>query len=158
MYTVSMDTKRCVACGKTKPISEFYKHSNKRTGYDKYHSRCKPCKNKYQVAWHRKSPERVARAAMDRREHQARRRREAIAAYGGKCTCCGEDNPAFLTVDHIGGGGNKHRRSLGSNEAVYTWLQRNGYPKDGFQLLCMNCNWASSRNGGVCPHVISRAG
>lgn len=151
-----METKRCIACGKTKPITEFYHHSNKRTGYDKYHARCKPCKNQYQIAWHRKNPERVARAAELRRARQAALRRDAIAAYGGKCVCCGEDNPAFLTIDHVGGGGTKHRKSLGGGgEAIYAWLKREGYPKEGFRLLCMNCNWATSRNGGVCPHVKS---
>ena len=31
-------------------------------------------------------------------------------------------------------------------------LKRQGWPKDGYQLLCANCNQGRARNGGVCPH------
>jgi hypothetical protein len=37
-----------------------------------------------------------------------------------------------------------------------TWRrcgQKHGYP-EGFQVLCMNCNWGRYRNGGVCPHEL----
>lgn len=34
-------------------------------------------------------------------------RSEMIAAYGGCCACCGETEPAFLSLDHIGGGGGR---------------------------------------------------
>jgi hypothetical protein len=69
--------------------------------------------------------------------------------------CCGETEPLFLTLDHINGGGNKHRREIkesgkGSG-SFYEWLKRNGYPP-GFQVLCQNCNVGKWRNGGVCPH------
>lgn len=85
----------------------------------------------------------------------------AYAAYGGYvCVCCGETNPLFLSIDHIDGDGNKHRRSMvgkhaknvGASRDLYRWLMRNGYPP-GFQILCMNCNVGKSRNGNVCPHV-----
>jgi len=77
-------------------------------------------------------------------------RRSAIEAYGGKCACCGEAEEAFLQVDHIAGGGNEHRRAIGSSRQIYQWLKRNGYPA-GFQLLCANCNMAKERPDG-CPH------
>jgi hypothetical protein len=31
---------------------------------------------------------------------QDRLREQMIAAYGGKCACCGEDKPEFMTLDH----------------------------------------------------------
>jgi len=84
-------------------------------------------------------------------------RKQVFDHYGQRCVCCGEDNPAFLSLDHVNGDGAKHRRSLGGGErgvgpyTVYKWVVNNGFP-DGFQVLCMNCNWGRARNGGVCPH------
>jgi len=73
-----------------------------------------------------------------------------IAAYGGKCECCGETTPMFLTIDHTNGGGATHRKSINGN--FYRWLRKHGFPRDGFALLCFNCNCGRSLNGGVCPH------
>jgi len=72
--------------------------------------------------------------------------------YGGnppKCACCGETELVFLSIDHINGGGSKHRRKVGSGYLLYYWLINNNYP-EGFQILCRNCNWAKSHGG--CPH------
>ena len=81
-------------------------------------------------------------------------RQEILDAYGRKCACCGEKEILFLEVDHVNNDGKKHRRKLksGSAKAVYRDLQKRGYPKDGFQLLCANCNQGKKRNGGICPH------
>lgn len=103
----------------------------------------------YLREWRRRNPEKSA--AIGRR-HDAKVRAELFAAYGGRCACCGETTPEFLTVDHIGGGGAEHRRSL--SVTVYTDLRRRGYP-DGFRLLCMNCNFAEGKRGG-CPHRLAR--
>lgn len=65
-----------------------------------------------------------------------------------KCACCGEKHLEFLTIDHIAGGGNKHRKSIKQTN-FYAWLVRNEYP-EGYRVLCMNCNW--SRKYGACPH------
>lgn len=76
-------------------------------------------------------------------------------AYGGfKCACCGEDEPEFLQMDHIDGGGTKHRNSLSSSSGFYRWLKKNGFPP-GFQVLCANCNHAKGRLG-ICPHQRAR--
>lgn len=77
-------------------------------------------------------------------------RNEMLAAYGNACACCGETAPAFLTIDHIHGGGTKHRASLPSKN-VYAEIRREGFPKDKYRLLCMNCNFAT-RFGKKCPH------
>ena len=55
----------------------------------------------------------------------------------------------FLQIDHIDGGGTKHRREIGVG-MLYKWLRRNNYPA-GFQTLCANCNFAKGRYG-KCPH------
>ena len=86
------------------------------------------------------------------RKQQAKVRAEVRSHYGNKCVCCGEDEPAFLAIDHINGGGNAHRRKLGmpSGTQFYLWLRRNNFP-EGFQILCFNCNFAKSAHG-QCPH------
>jgi len=80
-------------------------------------------------------------------------RSEMIAAYGGKCACCGELNPRFLTLDHINGGGNTERVGLGwSGSSIANHLKRKGWPQAGYQLLCFNCNCGRAYNNGICPH------
>jgi len=77
---------------------------------------------------------------------------EVIDAYGGKCACCGETRKEYLSIDHIDGNGNKHRRKIGVKDSMglYRWLRRNNYP-EGFQVLCFNCNMGKG-NFSVCPH------
>ena len=77
-------------------------------------------------------------------------REEVITVYGAKCACCGETTREFLTIDHIEGGGGKHRKSL-QGTYFYRWLKNAGFPKDKFQLLCYNCN-CSMAHRGYCPH------
>jgi hypothetical protein len=90
-----------------------------------------------------------------KREHARRWGRklkaEVIAAYGGKCVCCGITEFAFLTIDHIHGGGEAHRRKVGMGKNFYRWLKRNGFPQEEFRLLCFNCNCARGHLG-YCPH------
>lgn len=45
-----------------------------------------------------------------------------------------------LSIDHIHGGGGKHKKIAGSGSRLYYWLKRNNYPK-GYQVLCMNCQF-----------------
>ncbi len=72
------------------------------------------------------------------------------------CKCCGTTEPDFLTIDHIDGGGNAHRKQTGAS-GQYSWIKKNGYPA-GFQVLCFNCNFSkwNPKNGGRCIHAIDR--
>lgn len=67
-----------------------------------------------------------------------------------ECECCHESNIGFLSLDHIHGGGGKHRKAINSN--TYKWIINHNFP-DGYQILCMNCNWGRRING-ICPHKI----
>ena len=80
------------------------------------------------------------------------RKKEIIDIYGGKCTCCDETTYEFLTIDHINDNGASHRREIKNSggTAFYIWLREHNYPKDNYQLLCMNCNFAKSHGG--CTH------
>lgn len=81
--------------------------------------------------------------------------------YGGfKCACCGEDRRLFLSIDHIDGGGNSHRKSISGYKnyggtSFYMWIVYNNFPL-GFQVLCHNCNQGKHLNGGRCPHEDER--
>jgi hypothetical protein len=78
-----------------------------------------------------------------------RERKEVFEHYGKTCACCGESIKEFLTIDHINGGGEVHRKKIGRK--MYRWLVANNFP-EGFQTLCFNCNWGKHINGGICPH------
>ena len=79
-----------------------------------------------------------------------RQRLEVIEAYGGKCVCCGEAHPEFLTVDHVFNDGAEERKTEWSG-TWYAKLKKLGWPKDRYQLLCWNCN-SSKGIHGYCPH------
>jgi hypothetical protein len=99
--------------------------------------------------WKESNPELYKSKAKEGRD---RLRIEVLARYSKgfpACECCGEKNIEFLTVDHIGGSGNVHRRQIGEG-ALYGWLRKNKFP-DGFRVLCMNCNWSIGIRG-YCPH------
>ena len=71
-----------------------------------------------------------------------------------KCQCpsgkCGENRFEFLSIDHIGGGGTKHRKEIKGGEQFYRWIRRNGFP-EGLRILCHNCNMSLGFYG-YCPH------
>jgi len=64
-----------------------------------------------------------------------------LAHYGSKCAICGENHIEFLTIDHIYGGGNQHRKKIRGGTDGYNWIIKNGFPND-LQILCWNCNFA----------------
>jgi hypothetical protein len=68
--------------------------------------------------------------------------------------CCSEATFEFLALDHIAGGGNAHRREIGTGPgdgaSFARWVVKNNYP-DSIQLLCHNCNSAKAFYG-QCPH------
>jgi len=83
-------------------------------------------------------------------------RREMIAAYGGVCTCCQESHHQFLSLEHMNGDGAAHREKVGRNaQAQLVDLKNRGWPKDGYTVLCFNCNIAKGAHG-TCPHVLDR--
>lgn len=136
--------KTCNGCGETKPYDEFHKASGCLGGVA---GTCKECRNERNATWVSANRPTVNAAA-------ARRRLEALRRYSTtpepSCTCCGEGTLAFLTFEHIAGGGNEHRKQTGGGGFI-SWLRRNNYPA-GFEVLCMNCNHGRRVNHGVCPH------
>ncbi len=103
----------------------------------------------YQRNWYDKNRDKHLKSG---RECLLRLRKEMLTAYGLKCMCCGESEPKFLSLDHINGQGNAHRREVGRGHQLMRWLKQRGWPTDNYQLLCHNCNQAKGAYGS-CPHT-----
>lgn len=165
-------TKKCSRCGETKPLDDFYHHSRSKDGHFSW---CKECHNKAGTDWRKKNHARAASTAHKRylrlrdeisrynRDSNQRLKISLVAHYSNntnRCACCGEPDIRFLTIDHINGNGNKHRKSSGcrTGSIFYRWLIKAGMP-DGYQVLCYNCNNARAWYG-TCPHqvVVSNSG
>lgn len=117
----------CYICSRTFPHSSRFFPSHKQMTAGLL-NRCKEC---------------------DRKDHyrQAKARRERDKAkvlrhYCGEtphCSLCGIAEPAFLTVDHVHGGGLRHRKEEKINN-LWRWLIRHRFPEGEFRILCMSCN------------------
>lgn len=105
------------------------------------------------------TPEEVAELRRQEREktkrNQDKLREDVYAAYGGfRCNCCGETERMFLSIDHVHNDGAKERKSgiyKSGGTGFYLWLRKSGFPQ-GYQVLCMNCQFGKHKNGGVFPH------
>lgn len=127
----------CKACGDTKPLTEefFPRSKSRKSGF---HPQCKVCSNSSTSASTR------------------RLKLEMIFAYGGRCSCCGESEEQFLTLEHKNHDGVAHRRTNNfGGVGVWRDLKRRGWPKDAYTIFCWNCNLAT-KNGDPCPHEVAR--
>lgn len=125
--------KVCSICRRSLPISLYGKS---RVMADGFNNLCKECHNK-----------------LSRQKYSTMRHNVIYHYSNGSmdCECCGEGHYEFLCIDHINGGGNKHRVEIGlGTQSFYSWLVRNNYP-DGYRVLCTNCN-SSLGFYGYCPH------
>jgi hypothetical protein len=94
------------------------------------------------IPWE-KRPENKIRVREIQKKYREKLRLQILTHYSGgqpKCAHCNCHDDRVLTIDHINGNGNKHRRNIGAGTGFYAWLKRNNFP-EGFQVLCMNCNW-----------------
>ena len=138
--------KKCSRCKIEKENNNFGIDKHMRCGLNSW---CNKCKSEYaKEMWHKKPEEYRER----QRKYNFNRRQKILNAYGNKCTCCGEDTPEFLELDHKNKDGTKHRKQLGTLN-IYPNVIKEGYPKDKYQLLCANCNH-SLGSKGYCPHQI----
>ena len=74
--------------------------------------------------------------------YRDRLKAEAVAAYGGRCAHCGEDDPVVLQLAHrYRDGAARHRESgrrlVGTN--LIRRIKQEGWP-DWILLLCANCH------------------
>jgi len=105
--------------------------------------------------WRKKNPEKVAIISA---RCQSKLKTEVLTHYANgelKCVICGEKRFACLTLDHINNNGNEHRKEIG-NVNMYRFLRAQKYP-DGFQVLCMNCQWVKKSEYQIKRRVISKS-
>lgn len=123
-------TKICTKCKRGKPINSFYKDKTRKDNLSCWCGSCLVSANNKQLA---------------------ELKIEVLTHYGYgilACVKCGFSDIRALTIDHINGGGWRHRRKLGlSGNMFYRWLKRTKYPT-GYQTLCMNCQFIKSAEGG----------
>ncbi len=144
-----METKICNKCRKEKILTkEFWKGDKKsKTGLT---SICRDCYNEYRrLARAKKAGYYATERERNYWQHLTacrnlyyRYKEQVFAHYCDgkpKCAKCGFDNPKALSVDHINGKGNEHRKTLGGVNII-KWIVKNNFPED-FQILCMNCQF-----------------
>ncbi len=127
----------CRECNTEKTIDNFYKKSK---DVKTRHNICIDCHKQL--------------LNTQNKQRKRKQRRIVIEHYGGAspvCWCCDEAHYEFLTIDHIDGGGNTHRKTMphGSG-SICRWLIKNNFPP-GFRILCYNCNITRGLHG-YCPH------
>ncbi len=173
------EIKVCRVCNQSKNMCEFPFSKPK----GKYENRCKECRNEKQrrfrqtpksKEWRKnyqqteKYKEQSKECAQrphhkkQARENQRKRRKiikiQVISHYSKeqmKCCRCGFDDMRALSIDHIEGGGVKHRKSLNfiGGCAFYRWLVKNNLPT-GYQVLCMNCQFIKRVENQECTPYI----
>lgn len=165
--------KTCIDCAQTLPIDSFYTthrggtmprcktcHNKRRYEQRKTHGTCIKCARptventkycEHHLSYLREyNKGRVAKGIAQK--HRDSLRDRVYDHYGRKCVCCGETHWSVLQLDHVNGGGEEHRKSIGTaSHALYRWIIRNNFPDD-IQVLCANCNFSKYRNGGTCFH------
>lgn len=149
--------KICPKCGRDLPLTDFWKDRRRIDGIACY---CKVCARKetikhlpkyehkrkdYTKKFYNNNKEEITALS---REKWRQDRLTCLEHYGGVCACCGENRYEFLAIDHINGGGNRHRSETGGK--IVRWLLKNNLPK-GFRVLCHNCNHSLGMHG-FCPH------
>lgn len=149
---------KCSKCSTEQDPSAFYIEQGR------VKQPCKGCKRRSSSArYQTKKPEILARYhsdayLLDQRTRRSLRRLQVLTHYSQNppsCACCQDDHLEFLTLDHVNGGGTKHRKRITSNTAssggtIYGWVVDHSYP-EGFQVLCHNCNFAKHLHG-ECPY------
>lgn len=84
-----------------------------------------------------------------RKKLRKERRSQVFKKLGSVCKCCGLTDERFLTVDHVYGGGGKHRKRTSDIQILKEVLRE----PEKYQLLCYNCNMAKGVYG-QCPHIL----
>lgn len=139
-------TKFCGGCKRFRRIKFFWKDRLRPDGLQAWCGSCS-ASNQEKNRNRRKDAGLLTLSTLEYR----RLRLEVLSYYSGgkpRCDCCGEERIEFLGMDHMDGGGAKHRASL--KTSIYRFLKKNNYPPR-FRVLCHNCNQSLGQYG-YCPH------
>lgn len=146
--------RHCNGCDQNLPSTSFGLDSLRKS---KLTYKCKLCismycKSRFRISGWSRDYQRKPKQVADKKARYWKIRLELLAAYGGFCTCCGETEWKFLTLEHLAGDGKAHRKAAGGARNSWKDLKNRGWPKDKYTLLCWNCNTAK-RFGQECPHA-----
>lgn len=109
------------------------------------HTRCDQCRDRRKVQTkqaHRKVPKSKGVLIQELKL-------KVLIRLGGTCSCCGESNAKFLTLDHEHNNGRKERMPSRRVSMLRAILRGE---RPDMRLLCWNCNCGRVQNGGICPH------
>jgi hypothetical protein len=163
-----MKTKLCSRCGRQRPLEDFPTHAAGKRGVgrrflcvDHWPEYCAEQRDKHReknkAYWrdrYKNDPGYKAMVKARAKQDGETRRLLVLQHYGGehpRCACCSEGALEFLCLDHVAGGGTKHRDQVRrEGKAMTRWIIDNNFPKM-FRVLCHNCN-TSLGHYGYCPH------
>uniref|UniRef100_A0A6M3LCR8 Putative HNH endonuclease n=1 Tax=viral metagenome TaxID=1070528 RepID=A0A6M3LCR8_9ZZZZ len=155
---VGVNFKSCSKCGKEKPTTDFCKDSYKNDGLASW---CRECQSSKAKIWYANNRDvLLSKFRLTQPDERKELKKRVLTYYGGGIMCCvkcQENDLRCLTLDHINGQGNAHRRLLNIKDSkqMYRWLEKNNYP-EGYQTLCMNCQFKKefSENGYGGSYVL----
>lgn len=136
-------TKKCPKCQEIKTADSFWLNAQASDGLASY---CKLCFNAIRRDKRRRKVGQFAEGGKEDQRRKERdksrcqkRKEKVLDYYGRSCQHCGNTDVRVLTMDHINSDGAEHRKTVPGGR-LYKWLLKNGCP-EGFQTLCMNCQW-----------------
>jgi hypothetical protein len=127
-----MKTKKCSVCLVRKDLKNFYECKTK------LYSMCFDCSKKKSRDWYLKNKETHNRRSSERYRLI---RNELFNLLGNECCQCGIQDYRVFSIDHVGGGGKKHRSEKGVGTGfMYRILREIKNESKKYQILCLNCN------------------
>jgi len=161
----------CKECAKAKSAKYRESHSEEAQEYSRlYYELHSEEAREYRRRYRKDYPEKIReenrrykrthpnKGKESSRRYQRALKIEILSYYSDgnlKCVICAEKRLACLSIDHIRGGGEAHRKEIKGTGGgfFYKWLKKNGYP-NGYQVLCMNCQWIKREKNNECHRSI----
>ena len=156
----------CIKCGEEKSLQGYRKVPGGKRYYRQYCIQCwTASRREYQKDYREQNAETLTKYHHDkylrtretgrkvRKRYYDKWKKVVFDHYGHECSCCGENEPRFLTIDHVNDDGAQHRKKVSAGNVLFRWLVNNNFPS-AFRILCFNCNSGRYHNGGSCPHEI----
>jgi RNase P subunit RPR2 len=102
---------------------------------------------KYGKKWRRLNKKKIKRYNFQHRSvflknsknYRLKMKEKIFEVLGHVCKRCGFSDKRALQVDHINGGGTRHRRDL--SRSYFRFYQDILKEPNKYQILCANCNW-----------------
>lgn len=141
------NSKKCSKCKIIYPSRRQFSRDMRKS--DGFASKCKGCARKEHIEYYYRQRQKVLDYSKKRYTKnklriiflQTERRRKIITKIfdllGDKCVLCGFKNKMALQIDHLKGGGQKHRRIRGGGMNYYKDIVND---IKNYQILCANCN------------------